>query len=173
MKKNNWLIILMTVLPWLSIPLIGKKAFKKYFFAALTMSTYLVLEGRLAEKIGAGGAGIPAFFTPAGVGTRICQNRETRVFNSKEYLLEEALTADFSLIRAWKADKFGNLIYNKTAQNFNPMMATAGKITIAEVELLEDVGELPPNQIHTPGIYVQKLVVGKQEKRIERITVRN
>jgi 3-oxoacid CoA-transferase subunit A len=133
----------------------------------------LIPQGTLAEKIRAGGAGIPAFFTPAGVGTPICQNRETRVFNSKEYLLEEALTADFSLIRAWKADKFGNLIYNKTAQNFNPMMATAGKITIAEVELLEDVGELPPNQIHTPGIYVQKLVVGKQEKRIERITVRN
>lgn len=133
----------------------------------------LIPQGTLAEKIRAGGAGIPAFFTPAGVGTPICQDRETRVFNNKEYLLEESLTADFSIIRAWKADKFGNLIYNKTAQNFNPMMATAGKITIAEVELLEDVGELPPNQIHTPGIYVQKLVVGKQEKRIERITVRN
>jgi 3-oxoacid CoA-transferase subunit A len=133
----------------------------------------LIPQGTLAEKIRAGGAGIPAFFTPAGVGTLICQDRETRVFNSKEYLLEEALTADFSLIRAWKADKFGNLIYNKTAQNFNPIIATAGKITIAEVEILEDVEELPPNQIHTPGIYVQKLVVGKQEKRIERITVRN
>jgi 3-oxoacid CoA-transferase subunit A len=133
----------------------------------------LIPQGTLAEKIRAGGAGIPAFFTPAGVGTPICQDRETRVFNSKEYLLEEALTADFSLIRAWKADKFGNLIYNKTAQNFNPIIASAGKITIAEVEILEDVGELPPNQIHTPGIYVQKLVVGKQEKRIERLTVRD
>jgi 3-oxoacid CoA-transferase subunit A len=133
----------------------------------------LIPQGTLAEKIRAGGAGIPAFFTPAGVGTSICQGKETRVFNSKEYLLEEALTADFSLIRAWKADKFGNLIYNKTAQNFNPIIASAGKITIAEVEILEDVEELPPNQIHTPGIYVQKLVVGKQEKRIERITVRN
>jgi 3-oxoacid CoA-transferase subunit A len=131
----------------------------------------LIPQGTLAEKIRAGGAGIPAFFTPAGVGTLICQDRETRVFNSKEYLLEEALTADFSLIRAWKADKLGNLIYNKTAQNFNPIMASAGKITIAEVEILEDIGELPPNQIHTPGIYVQKLVVGKQEKRIERLTV--
>ncbi|MBO1514318.1 CoA transferase subunit A [Metabacillus bambusae] len=133
----------------------------------------LIPQGTLAEKIRAGGAGIPAFFTPAGVGTPICRNRETRVFNSKEYLLEEALTADFSLIRAWKADKFGNLIYNKTAQNFNPMMASAGKTTIAEVEILEEVGVLPPNQIHTPGIYVQKLVVGKQEKRIERLTVRD
>lgn len=133
----------------------------------------LTPQGTLAEKIRAGGAGIPAFYTPAGVGTPICKERETRVFNGKEYLLEEALTADFSLIRSWKADKMGNLIYNKTAQNFNPIMAAAGKITIAEVEKLVDVGELPPNEIHTPGIYVQKLIVGKQEKRIERLTVRD
>jgi 3-oxoacid CoA-transferase subunit A len=131
----------------------------------------LVPQGTLAEKIRAGGAGIPAFYTPAGVGTPIEEGKETRVFNGKEYLLEEAYTADFSLVRAWKADKMGNLIYNKTAQNFNPVMATAGKVTIAEVEELYEIGELSPDQIHTPSIYVQSLIVGKQEKRIERLTV--
>lgn len=132
----------------------------------------LVPQGTLAEKIRAGGAGIPAFFTPAGVGTPIAEGKETRVFNGKEYLLEEALVADFSLVRAMKADKLGNLIYNKTAQNFNPMIATAGKVTIAEVEELYDIGDLPPAQIHTPSIYVQRMIVGAQEKRIERLTVR-
>ncbi|MCT8139594.1 CoA transferase subunit A [Anaerobacillus sp. CMMVII] len=131
----------------------------------------LVPQGTLAEKIRAGGAGIPAFFTPAGVGTPIAEGKETRVFNGKEYLLEEALVADFSLVRAMKGDKLGNLIYNKTAQNFNPMIATAGKITIAEVEELYEIGELHPEQIHTPSVYVQRLIVGKQEKRIERLTV--
>lgn len=132
----------------------------------------LVPQGTLAEKIRAGGAGIPAFYTPAGVGTPIAEGKETRVFNGKEYLLEEAYTADFSLVRAWKADKMGNLIYNKTAQNFNPMVATAGKITIAEVEELYEIGELAPDQIHTPSIYVQAIIVGNQEKRIERKTVK-
>lgn len=132
----------------------------------------LVPQGTLAEKIRAGGAGIPAFYTPAGVGTPIAEGKETRVFKGKEYLLEEAYTADFSLVRAWKADKMGNLIYNKTAQNFNPMVATAGKITIAEVEELYEIGELAPDQIHTPSIYVQALIVGNQEKRIERKTVK-
>ncbi|MBM7661020.1 3-oxoacid CoA-transferase subunit A [Bacillus mesophilus] len=132
----------------------------------------LVPQGTLAEKIRAGGAGIPAFYTPAGVGTPIAEGKEVRVFNDKEYLLEESFTADFSLVRAWKADKMGNLIYNKTAQNFNPIMAAAGKVTIAEVEELYDAGELAPEQIHTPSIYVQRLVVGKQQKRIERLTVR-
>lgn len=131
----------------------------------------LVPQGTLAEKIRAGGAGIPAFYTPAGVGTPIAEGKETRIFNGKEYLLEEAYSADFSLVRAWKADKMGNLIYNKTAQNFNPMIATAGKVTIAEVEELFEIGELAPDQIHTPSIYVQSLVIGKQEKRIERLTV--
>lgn len=133
----------------------------------------LTPQGSLSEKIRAGGAGIPAFYTPAGVGTPIAEGKETRTFNGKEYLLEEALTADFSLIRAWKGDKMGNLIYNKTAQNFNPMMAPAGAVTIAEVEELVEVGELPPDQIHTPSVYVQKLIVGKQEKRIERLTVKD
>jgi 3-oxoacid CoA-transferase subunit A len=131
----------------------------------------LVPQGTLAEKIRAGGAGIPAFYTPAGVGTPIAEGKETRVFDGKEYLLEEAYKADFSLVRAWKADKMGNLIYNKTAQNFNPMIAAAGKVTIAEVEELYEIGELAPDQIHTPSIYVQALIIGEQEKRIERITV--
>ncbi|WP_077618468.1 CoA transferase subunit A [Bacillus sinesaloumensis] len=133
----------------------------------------LVPQGSLAEKIRAGGAGIPAFYTPAGVGTPIAEGRETREFNGKEYLLEEGLTADFSLVKAWKADKMGNLVYRKTAQNFNPMMAAAGKYTIAEVEEIVEVGELDPNEIHTPSIYVQGLIVGKHEKRIERLTVSN
>lgn len=131
----------------------------------------LTPQGTLAERIRAGGAGIPAFYTPAGVGTPIADGKETRMFNGKEYLLEEALQADFSLVRAWKGDKMGNLIYHKTARNFNPMIAAAGKVTIAEVEHLYETGELNPNEIHTPSIYVQRLIVGKQEKRIEKLTV--
>ncbi|WP_010284423.1 CoA transferase subunit A [Bacillus timonensis] len=131
----------------------------------------LVPQGTLAEKIRAGGAGIPAFYTPAGVGTPIAEGKETREFNGKEYLLEEAFVADFSLVRAEKADKMGNLIYNKTARNFNPMIAAAGKVTIAEVEELYEIGELDPNMIHTPSIYVQGLIVGEQKKRIERLTL--
>ncbi len=131
----------------------------------------LVPQGTLAEKIRAGGAGIPAFYTPAGVGTQIADGKEIRTFNGKEYVLEEAYKADFSLVRAEKGDKMGNLVYNKTARNFNPMIATAGKVTIAEVEQLVEVGDLDPNQIHTPSVYVQGLIVGKQEKRIERRTV--
>lgn len=133
----------------------------------------LIPQGTLAEKIRAGGAGIPAFYTPAGVGTPIAEGKETRMFNGKEYLLEEALTADFSLVRAWKGDKMGNLVYHKTARNFNPMIAAAGRVTIAEVENLYEAGELDPNSIHTPSIYVQSLIEGTQEKRIERLTVRS
>ncbi|TLS38244.1 CoA transferase subunit A [Pseudalkalibacillus caeni] len=133
----------------------------------------LTPQGTLAEKIRAGGAGIPAFYTPAGVGTPLAEGRETRVFGEKEYLLEEGLTADFSLVRAAKADKMGNLVYNKTARNFNPMIAAAGKVTIAEVEELVEPGEIDPDDVHTPGIYVQKLIVGQQEKRIERLTTRS
>ncbi|MEK4521319.1 CoA transferase subunit A [Psychrobacillus sp. FSL W7-1457] len=130
-------------------------------------------QGTLAEKIRAGGAGIPAFFTPAGVGTVVAEGKEVRMYDGKEYVLEEALRADFALIRAAKADKFGNLIYNKTAQNFNPMMAAAGKITIAEVEEIVETGDLDPAQIHTPSIYVQGLFQAEQEKRIERLTTRS
>nr|WP_206701301.1 CoA transferase subunit A [Cytobacillus firmus] len=132
----------------------------------------LLPQGTLAEKIRAGGAGIPAFYTPAGVGTPIAEGKETKMFDGKEYLLEEALKADFSLVRAWKGDKMGNLVYHKTARNFNPMIAAAGKVTIAEVEKLYEIGELDPNYIHTPSIYVQSLIEGKQEKRIERLTVK-
>jgi 3-oxoacid CoA-transferase subunit A len=131
----------------------------------------LIPQGTLAERIRAGGAGIPAFYTPAGVGTPLAEGREVRNFNGKDYLLEMGMTADFSLVRAAKADKMGNLIYNKTARNFSPMIATAGKVTIAEVEDLYEIGELDADQIHTPSIYVQKLIVGKQEKRIERLTL--
>ncbi|MEK4230402.1 CoA transferase subunit A [Solibacillus sp. FSL H8-0538] len=132
----------------------------------------LLPQGTLAEKIRAGGAGIPAFYTPAGIGTPIAEGKEVRSFHGKEYLLEEALTADFSLIRAHIADTYGNLLFNKTAQNFNSIMAAAGRVTIAEVEQLVRVGDLNPNTIHTPGIYVQGLLVATQEKRIERRTVR-
>ncbi|MBK0008013.1 MULTISPECIES: CoA transferase subunit A [Priestia] len=131
----------------------------------------LLPQGTLAEKIRAGGAGIPAFYTPAGVGTPIAEGKEVRVFGGKEYLLEEALKADFSLVRAWKADHMGNLVYNKTARNFSPMIAAAGKVTIAEVEELHPTGSLDPNIIHTPSVYVQSLIIGEQEKRIERLTV--
>ncbi|WP_240421287.1 CoA transferase subunit A [Paenibacillus periandrae] len=131
----------------------------------------LLPQGTLAEKIRAGGAGIPAFYTPAGVGTPIAEGREIRRFNGKPYLLEEALTADFSLVRAYRADSLGNLVYNKTARNFNPIMAAAGKITIVEVEELVANGELDPEVIQTPGVYVQKLIISAQQKRIERLTV--
>ncbi|MGE7918643.1 CoA transferase subunit A [Viridibacillus sp. NPDC093762] len=133
----------------------------------------LTPQGTLAEKIRAGGAGIPAFYTPAGVGTPIAVGKETRIFDGKEYVLEEALRADFSLIRAAKADRFGNLIYNKTAQNFNPIMAAAGRFTIAEIEELVEPGDIDPNQVQTPSIYVQGLVQAKQEKRIERLMIRS
>lgn len=132
----------------------------------------LLPQGTLAEKIRAGGAGIPAFYTPAGVGTPIAEGRETRRFHGKEYVLEEALTADFSLVRAAKGDMAGNLVYNKTASNFNPIMAAAGRVTIAEVEELVETGSLAPEAIHTPGIYVQALIPGKQQKRIEKLTTR-
>ncbi|MGV3538975.1 MAG: CoA transferase subunit A [Rufibacter sp.] len=132
----------------------------------------LIPQGTLAERIRAGGAGIPAFFTPAGYGTEVGEGKESREFHGKMYLMETWLKADFSLVKAWKGDTAGNLIYKGTARNFNPMMATAGKITIAEVEELVPVGELDPNQIHTPGIYVQRIFQGKDyEKRIEQRTV--
>jgi 3-oxoacid CoA-transferase subunit A len=133
----------------------------------------LVPQGTLAERIRAGGAGIPAFYTPAGFGTVVAEGKETREFHGRPYVLERALIAEFALIKAWKGDKWGNLIYRKTARNFNPMMATAAKITIAEVEHLVEPGELDPDQIHTPSIYVQRILQGKNyEKRIERRTVR-
>lgn len=134
----------------------------------------LIPQGSLAERCRAGGAGIPAFFTPAGYGTEVAEGKEVREFNGKPHILESALTADFALVKAWKGDTAGNLIFKGTARNFNPMMAMAGKITVAEVEELVPAGELDPNFIHTPGIFVQRIYQGdKYEKRIEQRTVRS
>jgi 3-oxoacid CoA-transferase subunit A len=127
-------------------------------------------QGTLAERIRAGGAGIPAFYTPAGLGTPIAEGKEVREIDGRQYLLERAITGDFALVKAWKGDPFGNLVYRKSARNFNPLAATAGRITIAEVEELVEVGELDPDQIHTPGIFVQRILEGHDyEKRIERL----
>jgi len=139
-----------------------------------TLSVPLVPQGTLAERIRAGGAGIPAFYTPTGAGTIVAEGKETRTFNGRTHLLEHALLADFALIKAWKGDTAGNLIYRKTARNFNPIMATAARITVAEVEELVEPGALDPDAIVTPGIYVHRIVKGERyEKRIERRTVRN
>lgn len=152
---------------------VGENAtFEKQF-----MSGELELEfcpqGTLAERLRAGGAGIPAFYTPTGVGTQIADGKEVRNFDGRDYVLEKGITGDFAFVKAWKGDKFGNLVFRKTARNFNPMVATAGKITVAEVEELVEIGELEPDQIHTPGVYVQRIFVGKNhEKRIEQRTVR-
>jgi len=133
----------------------------------------LIPQGTLAERCRAGGAGIPAFFTPAGYGTEIAQGKEIRIFDEKPHILEHALTADFAIVKAWKGDTEGNLVFKATARNFNPMMAMAGKITIAEVEQLVPAGELDPNAIHTPGIFVQRIFKGQKfEKRIEQRTVK-
>ena len=133
----------------------------------------LIPQGSLAERCRAGGAGIPAFFTPAGYGTEVAEGKEVRVFGGKPHILESALTADFAFVKAWKGDTAGNLVFKATARNFNPMMAMAGKITVAEVEELVPEGELDPNFIHTPGIFVQRIFQGTDyEKRIEQRTVR-
>jgi 3-oxoacid CoA-transferase subunit A len=133
----------------------------------------LIPQGSLAERCRAGGAGIPAFFTPAGFGTEVAEGKEVRVFNGKPHILEQALTADFAIVKAWKGDPQGNLVYKGTARNFNPVMAMAGKITIAEVEIMVKPGELDPNFIHTPGVFVQRIFQGSNyEKRIEQRTVR-
>ena len=133
----------------------------------------LIPQGSLAERCRAGGAGIPAFYTPAGFGTEIAEGKEVRIYNGKPHILEEALTADFAIVKAWKGDTAGNLVYKAAARNFNPLMAMAGKITIAEVEELLPAGTLDPNEIHTPGIFVQRIFQGKDfEKRIEQRTVR-
>ncbi len=133
----------------------------------------LIPQGSLAERCRAGGAGIPAFFTPAGYGTEVAEGKEVRVFGGKPHILEHALTADFAIVKAWKGDTMGNLMYKGTARNFNPVMATAGRITIAEVEELVEPSVLDPNQVHTPGIFVQRIFQGgNYEKRIEQRTVR-
>ena len=133
----------------------------------------LVPQGTFAERIRAGGAGVAGFYTPTGYGTLIAEGKETREFGGRMYVLERGLTADFSFVKAWKADRWGNLVYNKTARNFNPMMATAGRVTIAEVEQLVELGELDPDGIHTPAIYVKRVLQGSNySKRIEKRTVR-
>lgn len=148
------------------------KTFERQFLSG-ELQVELCPQGTLAERIRAGGAGIPAFFTPTGVGTKVAEGKETRIFDGREYVLERALTADFAIIKAWKADPQGNLVFRKTARNFNPMMAAAGKITIVEVEELVELGSLDPDGIHVPGIYVQRIVVGPSyQKRIEQRTTR-
>lgn len=147
---------------------VGENALFEQLLLSGEMEVKLTPQGTLAEKIRAGGAGIPAFYTPTGFGTVIADGKRVDTFHGKQYILEESLTADFSLVKAYKADTMGNLIYRKTARNFNPMMATAGKITVAEVEEIVEAGTLDPDHIHTPGIYVTRVIKGTFEKRIER-----
>jgi len=149
------------------------KEFERQFLSG-ELEVDLVPQGTLAERLRAGGAGIPAFYTPAGFGTPVAEGKEVREFDGRQYVMERGITGDFALVKAWKADRYGNLVYRLTARNFNPMIATAGRITIAEVEELVEVGELDPDLVHTPGVFVQRVVVGngKHAKRIERRTTR-
>ncbi len=151
---------------------VGENAeFEKQFLNG-ELEVELTPQGTLAEKIRAGGAGIPAFFTATGYGTPVGEGKEEREFNGRQYILEESIVGDFAIVRGWKADRFGNVIYRHTAQNFNPLAATAGKITVVEVEEIVEPGELEPDQIHTPGIYVDRLIQNTFEKRIEKCTLR-
>ena len=148
------------------------KEFERQYLAG-ELELEFTPQGTLAEKMRAGGAGIPAFFTATGVGTIVAQGKEVREFQGKRYVLEESLRADVSLVKAWKADRQGNLVYRKTARNFNPVVAMCGRVTVAEVEQLVENGEIDPDQIHTPGVFVQRLVVNaKPQKRIEQRTTR-
>jgi 3-oxoacid CoA-transferase subunit A len=152
---------------------VGENKLLEQMVIEKTIDLELVPQGTFSERIRAGGAGIPAFFTPTGFGTIVAENKETRDFDGRMYVMEHALKADFAFVKAWKGDKQGNLLYRKTARNFNPMMAAAAKVTIAEVEHLVEVGELDPDNVHTPGIYVKRIFKGEAyEKRIERKTVR-
>jgi 3-oxoacid CoA-transferase subunit A len=152
---------------------VGENKLLESLVIAGNLNLTLVPQGTLAERIRAGGAGIPAFYTPTGVGTVVAEGKETREFDGRRYLLERALTADFALVKAWRGDRLGNLVYRKSARNFNPMMAAAAKITIAEVEELVEPGALDPDHVMTPGIYVKRIVKGdRYEKPIERRTVR-
>ncbi len=151
---------------------VGENAEFERQFLSGELEVELVPQGTLAERMRAGGAGIPAFYTPAGVGTLVAEGKETRTIDGRDYLLERGIVGDFSMVAAWKGDRLGNLVYRKAARNFNPMAATAGRVSIAEVEELVDVGELDPECIHTPGVFVNRLVVAPRQKRIERRTVR-
>jgi 3-oxoacid CoA-transferase subunit A len=136
------------------------------------LTVELTPQGTLAEKMRAGGAGIPAFYTATGVGTPVAEGKDERQFNGRDYILEESIFGDFAIVKAWKADRYGNLVFRKTARNFNPMAATAGKITVVEVEEIVEPGQLDPDEIHTPGIYVNRLIQSRFEKRIEQRTTR-
>lgn len=152
---------------------VGENKFLEAQVLARKIDLTLIPQGTLAERIRAGGAGIPAFYTPAGVGTMVAEDKETREFDGRKYLLERGLTADFALVKAWRGDRAGNLVYRKTAQNFNSIMATAAKVTIAEVEQLVEAGELDGDSIHTPSVYVKRIFQGElYERRIEKRTVR-
>lgn len=149
------------------------KEFERQFLSR-ELEVELVPQGTLAERLRAGGAGIPAFFTPAGYGTQVAEGKEEREFNGRMYIMERGIVGDFAIVKAWKADRYGNLVFRKTARNFNPLVAMAGKVTIAEVEELVEVGSIEPDHVHLPGVYVQRVVVGngQHQKRIERRTVR-
>ena len=151
---------------------VGENNLFEQLFIDKEMDVILTPQGTLAEKIRAGGAGIPAFYTATGYGTMVGEGKEAREFDGRHYILEKSLTADFSLVKAWKADTMGNLIYRKTTFNFNPMMATAGRITVAEVEEIVEPGDIEPEQVHTPGIYVHRVIQGCFEKRIEKAMTR-
>ncbi|ANG63762.1 succinyl-CoA--3-ketoacid-CoA transferase [Marinobacterium aestuarii] len=151
---------------------VGENALFEKQLLAGELEVELTPQGTLAEKMRAGGAGIPAFFTATGFGTPVAEGKEVREFNGRSYIMEESVTGDFAIVKGWKADRYGNVMYRHTAQNFNPMAATAGKITVVEVEEIVEPGELEPSQIHTPGIYVQRVIKGTFEKRIEQRTLR-
>ncbi|NCN95622.1 MAG: CoA transferase subunit A [Bdellovibrionales bacterium] len=152
---------------------VGENALFAELFLSGELEVELTPQGTLAERVRAGGAGIPAFFTPTGVGTKVAEGKPIQEFDGRPYVMERGIRGEFAFVKAWKADPFGNLIYRKTARNFNPMMATAGRITVAEVEEIVPLGELDPDQIHTPGIFVQRILLGSFEKRIEQKTVRS
>jgi 3-oxoacid CoA-transferase subunit A len=151
---------------------VGENAEFERQFLSGELEVELVPQGTLAERMRAGGAGIPGFYTPAGVGTLVAQGKEIKNFDGRDYVLERGVVGDFAMVAAWKGDRLGNLVYRKSARNFNPMAATAGKISVAEVEELVEVGALDPESVHTPGVFVQRIVVAPRQKRIERRTVR-
>ena len=151
---------------------VGENALFERQLLSGELEVELTPQGTLAERIRAGGAGIPAFFTATGYGTLVAEGKETRQIKGRHYILEEAITGDFAIVKGWKADHYGNVVYRHTAQNFNPLVASAGRITVVEVEEIVEPGELEPSQIHTPGIYVDRIIQGSFEKRIEKRTVR-
>ncbi|MBH0028530.1 CoA transferase subunit A [Pseudoalteromonas sp. SWN29] len=152
---------------------VGENALFEQQLLSGEIDVELTPQGTLAEKMRAGGAGIPAFYTATGYGTPVAEGKDVKEFNGRPYILEESITGEFAIVKAWKADRYGNLVFRHTAMNFNPMAATAGKITVAEVEEIVEPGELEPSQIHTPGIFVNRVIKGSFEKRIERVTTRD